>query len=149
MTPTARTVSPSTLPRVSLLRRQLADTRPLAQPDFRRLWIANIVTVIGAQLSIVAVPQQVFEITRSSAYVGLTGVFALVPLMIGAEAPGKEILHPVAITIFGGLVTATVLDAILTPTLVLTFGRGALKRLVVEAPPDAAPPQGAAHPVTY
>lgn len=63
------------------LRRLLADTRPLAQPDFRRLWLANVVTVIGAQLTVVAVPQQVFEITRNSAYVGLTGAFALVPLV--------------------------------------------------------------------
>ena len=58
-----------------MFRRQLADTRPLREPHFRRLWVANIVTVIGAQLSIVAVPQQVFQITGSSAYVGLTGVF--------------------------------------------------------------------------
>ena len=42
---------------VLTLRRLLADTRPLAQPDFRRLWLANIVTVIGAQLTVVAVPQ--------------------------------------------------------------------------------------------
>lgn len=63
-------------------RRLLADTTPLRNPDFRRLWTSNIVTVIGGQLSIVAVPQQVFEITRSSGYVGLTGAFALVPLIV-------------------------------------------------------------------
>jgi hypothetical protein len=34
----------------------LADTRPLADPNFRRLWTANIVTVVGAQLTVVAVP---------------------------------------------------------------------------------------------
>lgn len=55
---------------------------------------------------------------------------ALVPLMIGAEAPGKEILHPVAVTIFGGLVSATLLDAVLTPVLFLTFGRKPLQRLI-------------------
>ena len=60
----------------------LADTRPLRQLDFRRLWLANIVTVIGAQMTIVAVPQQLFEITRNSAYVGLAGAFALVPLVV-------------------------------------------------------------------
>ena len=53
--------------------RLLADTTPLENRDYRRLWTAGIVTVIGAQLSVVAVPQQVYEITRSSAYVGLTG----------------------------------------------------------------------------
>ncbi|CAM3113273.1 MFS transporter [Skermania piniformis] len=60
----------------------LADTTPLRYPAFRRLWATNIVTVIGGQLSVVAVPQQVFEITRSSGYVGLTGAFALIPLIV-------------------------------------------------------------------
>ena len=62
--------------------RLLADTTPLRNPNFRRLWLAGIVTVIGGQLSIVAVPQQVFEITGSSGFVGLTGIFALVPLIV-------------------------------------------------------------------
>ena len=60
--------------------------------------------------------------------------FALLPLMIGADAPGKEILHPVAITIFGGLVSATLLDTLLTPVLFLHFGRKPLERLMT---PDA------------
>jgi len=60
----------------------LADTRPLAVPHFRRLWTANIVTVIGAQLTVVAVPAQIYAETGSSAYVGLTGVFGLVPLVV-------------------------------------------------------------------
>ncbi len=62
--------------------RLLADTRPLQDPHFRRLWIANIITVIGAQLTVVAVPAQIYSITGSSAYVGLTGVFGLVPLVV-------------------------------------------------------------------
>ncbi|HMS77266.1 MFS transporter [Gordonia sp. (in: high G+C Gram-positive bacteria)] len=62
--------------------RLLADTAPLKDLDFRRLWLANIVTVIGAQLTIVAVPAQIYLITGSSAYVGLTGVFGLVPLVV-------------------------------------------------------------------
>ena len=52
----------------------------------------------------------------------LSAGFALVPLMIGADAPGKEILHPVAITIFGGLISATLLDTLLTPLLFHRFG---------------------------
>lgn len=62
--------------------RILADTTPLRNRYFQRLWLANIVTVIGAQLTIVAVPAQIYQITGSSAYVGLTGVFGLVPLVI-------------------------------------------------------------------
>jgi MFS family permease len=46
------------------------------------LWLANIVTVIGAQLTVVAVPAQIYALTHSSAYVGLTGVFGLVPLVV-------------------------------------------------------------------
>ncbi|NMO01576.1 MFS transporter [Gordonia sp. TBRC 11910] len=60
----------------------LADTAPLRNDYFRRLWVANIVTVIGAQLTVVAVPSQIYQITGSSAYVGLTGVFGLVPLIV-------------------------------------------------------------------
>ncbi len=59
----------------------------------------------------------------------LSAGVALVPLLVGADAPGKEILHPVAVTIFGGLVSATLLDAILTPLLLLRFGGAALERL--------------------
>lgn len=62
--------------------RILADTTPLKNPNFRRLWITSVVTVIGGQLSLVAVPQQIFEITRNSGYVGLAGLFALVPLIV-------------------------------------------------------------------
>jgi hypothetical protein len=60
----------------------LADTRPLRTPDYRRLWTAGIVTVVGAQLTVVAVPTQIFTLTGSSAYVGLTGLFGLVPLIV-------------------------------------------------------------------
>nr|WP_221634481.1 MFS transporter [Nocardioides luti] len=60
----------------------VADTRPLRNDHFRRLWLANIVTVIGAQLTVVAVPAQIYSETGSSAYVGLTGLFGLVPLIV-------------------------------------------------------------------
>lgn len=60
----------------------LADTTPLRTPDFRRLWLAGIVTVIGANLTIFAVPVQLYALTQNSAYVGLSGLFALVPLVV-------------------------------------------------------------------
>ena len=59
----------------------------------------------------------------------LSAGFALLPLMVGADAPGKEILHPVAIVVFGGLVTSTLLDTILTPVLFLRYGARPLERL--------------------
>ena len=64
------------------IRGLVADTRPLRNPHFRRLWRANIITVVGAQLTVVAVPAQIYADTGSSAYVGLTGLFGLVPLVV-------------------------------------------------------------------
>lgn len=53
----------------------------------------------------------------------LTAALALTPLLLAADAPGKEILHPVAVVIFGGLLSATVLDTLLTPLLFARLGR--------------------------
>jgi HME family heavy-metal exporter len=63
---------------------------------------------------------------------------ALLPLLIDAATPGKEILHPVAVTIFGGLISATLLDALLTPVLFLRFGQKSLQRLVAGSGPGRA-----------
>jgi MFS family permease len=62
--------------------RLFADTTPLRTPDFRRLWWAGVVTVIGANLTVFAVPVQLYALTQNSAYVGLSGIFALVPLVV-------------------------------------------------------------------
>jgi len=60
----------------------------------------------------------------------LSAGLALTPLLVGAGEPGREILHPVAVTIFGGLVSATLLDTFLTPVLFLAFGRKPLERIL-------------------
>ena len=96
---------------VDRLRGIFADTRPLTSPDFRRLWTANIVTVIGAQLTVVAVPAQIYAITSSSAMVGLTGVFGLVPLIVmglwgGALADVMDRRRLLEITTGGLIVTS-------------------------------------------
>jgi MFS family permease len=59
-----------------------ADTTPLRTLDFRRLWLAGIVTVVGGNLTIFAVPVQLYALTQNSAYVGLSGLFALAPLVV-------------------------------------------------------------------
>ncbi len=64
------------------MRRFVADVTPLRTPDFRRLFLAGVVTVIGANLTIFAVPVQLYALTQNSAYVGLSGLFALVPLVV-------------------------------------------------------------------
>ncbi len=61
----------------------------------------------------------------------LSAGLALIPLILGAGEPGKEILHPVAVTIFGGLVSATLLDALVTPILFRLFGRKPLEQLIL------------------
>ncbi|HEU4360697.1 MAG TPA: MFS transporter [Mycobacterium sp.] len=62
--------------------RLFADTTPLRSPDFRRLWVAGMPTVIGANLTIFAVPVQIYALTQSSGYVGLAGLFAVAPLIV-------------------------------------------------------------------
>jgi CzcA family heavy metal efflux pump len=49
---------------------------------------------------------------------------ALVPLVIAGELPGAEIEHPMAIVILGGLITSTLLNLFIVPSLYLRFGRG-------------------------
>jgi HME family heavy-metal exporter len=73
---------------------------------------------------------------------------ALVPLLIDAASPGKEILHPVAVTIFGGLISATLLDAFVTPLLVIAFGRKAVERLKAAAKSETGAPAPAAQTTT-
>jgi HME family heavy-metal exporter len=60
----------------------------------------------------------------------LVAAFALTPLLLAADAPGKEILHPVAVVIFGGLVSSTLLDTVLTPLLFWLLGRRPLDKLL-------------------
>ncbi|HWJ09518.1 MAG TPA: MFS transporter [Nocardioides sp.] len=95
------------------LRGMLADTRPLRNPHFRRLWTANIITVVGAQLTVVAVPAQIYADTGSSAYVGLTGVFGLVPLVVFGLWGGALADHfdrrTILLVTTGGLIGTAVL----------------------------------------
>ena len=59
----------------------------------------------------------------------LVAAFALTPLLFSADAPGKEILHPVAVVIFGGIISSTLLDTLLTPILYWRLGQEATKCL--------------------
>jgi HME family heavy-metal exporter len=53
----------------------------------------------------------------------LVTAFALAPLLFEAERPGTEVLHPVAVVIFSGLISSTLLDTFLTPAMFWLFGR--------------------------
>jgi len=60
----------------------------------------------------------------------LVAAIALVPLLLAADEPGKEILHPVAVVIFGGLVSSTLLDTLLAPVMFWLWGEKPLARLL-------------------
>lgn len=58
----------------------------------------------------------------------LITALALLPLLGSSDVPGKEILHPVALVIFGGLIGSTLLDSFVTPALFLRYGQRAIRR---------------------
>ncbi len=60
----------------------------------------------------------------------LSAGIALLPFVFAAEAPGKEILHPVAVVIVGGLITSTVLGLGVTPAIFYLFGKNAAESAV-------------------
>jgi CzcA family heavy metal efflux pump len=59
---------------------------------------------------------------------------ALIPLLLAAHEPGKEILHPVAVVIVGGLVSSTLLDLMITPAVFYLFGRKAALKYIQPTP---------------
>ncbi|WP_428956269.1 MFS transporter [Streptomyces sp. cg35] len=65
-------------------KRWAMDTRPLRIPAYRRLWSSTIVTAVGSQLTAVAVPKQIYDITGSSAWVGAASMAGLLPLVVFA-----------------------------------------------------------------
>jgi HME family heavy-metal exporter len=60
----------------------------------------------------------------------LVAAFALAPLLFEAEMPGTEILHPVAVVIFSGLISSTLLDTYLTPAMFWLVGKNPLEALI-------------------
>jgi CzcA family heavy metal efflux pump len=58
----------------------------------------------------------------------LAAGIALIPLVLAGDQPGKEILHPVAVVIVGGLISSTLLDFLVTPAIFYRFGRKAAER---------------------
>ena len=65
-----------------LVKRHLVDVRPLAVPAYRRLWSGQAISNVGLGVTVVAVSQQVWELTDSSFWVGMLGLANLVPLLL-------------------------------------------------------------------
>jgi len=65
------------------LRGLAIDTTPLRESrDFRLLWVGELISTAGRQITVVALPYQVFLLTRSSLAVGLIGAVQVVPLVL-------------------------------------------------------------------
>ena len=64
------------------LRRHAVDTRPVRIPDYRRLLVGQGTAFIGAMVTQVAVPVEVYSISHSSLLVGLVGFVGLLPLVV-------------------------------------------------------------------
>ena len=60
----------------------------------------------------------------------LTAGLSLIPLVIAAGEPGKEILHPLAVVVLGGILTSTLLDQIVTPAVFFKFGRPVAEKII-------------------
>jgi CzcA family heavy metal efflux pump len=73
----------------------------------------------GPQLVLQGAKDRLAPILMTASATGL----ALVPLVLAGSIPGNEIEHPLAVTILGGLVTATLLNLFVLPSLYLRFGK--------------------------
>ena len=70
----------------------LVDTGPLRRhPGFRRLWTGQVVASVGSQLTVVAVGYQTYQLTGSTAMVGLVSLGQLVPLLAGSVLGGPAV----------------------------------------------------------
>ncbi|SDI51345.1 Transmembrane secretion effector [Actinokineospora alba] len=92
----------------------LIDVRPLKIKGYRRLWVSTAVTAVGSQLTAVAVPKQVYDLTGSSAWVGIAGAVGLVPLLVfglwgGAIADAHDRRTVMIVTNIGVAVTSGLL----------------------------------------
>lgn len=73
-----------------MARRFLVDVAPLRESrDFRLLFYGQLVSTLGSQLTVVAIPYQIYQQTHSSLQVGAVSLVQLVPLVVGALVGGS------------------------------------------------------------
>ena len=103
-----------------LLGRQAVDLRPLAIPEYKRLLIGQGTSFIGSMLTQVAVPVEVYAITRSSLYVGFVGLAGLVPIVVFGLYGGAiaDVVDRRRLYFWASIITWVVTLALLAQTLV-------------------------------
>ena len=116
----------------SRLGRVAIDTRPLRHPAYRRVFIGNSASFFGSQLTAVAVPVQMYALTRSSLWVGYIGVAGLVPLLVFALWGGAlaDVLDRRRLFLVSSTINALVTVALLIQALVNVRSPGLLLVLV-------------------
>ena len=122
------------------MRRLAVDTRPLrASRDFRLLWSGELISQIGSQVTLVALFVQVYELTHSSAAVGVIGAVQLVPMVLVSIGLGPQIdLRDRRLLLIGAQLGLMASSLILLggaiaghPPLVLVYGAAALNAAFV------------------
>ncbi|MEP3212150.1 MAG: efflux RND transporter permease subunit [Luteolibacter sp.] len=78
------------------------------------------------QMIIRGTKERLIPVTMTALSAGI----GLIPLVLAADQPGKEILHPVAVVIVGGLISSTFLDMAVTPAMFWLFGKKAAQRAI-------------------
>ena len=89
----------------------------------------NLILTEQKPLSVETIIQGSLERLSPVLMTALVTAFALMPLLFEANQPGTEILHPVAVVIFFGLFSSTLLDSFLTPILFLQYGQKDMVRI--------------------
>ena len=97
----------------------------------------NLMRFEGEQFGLSMILRGSLERLAPVLMTALVTAFALAPLLFEAEQPGTEILHPVAVVIFAGLIGSTLLDTFLTPAVFWLFGRKAAQRSMQQAGHEA------------
>ena len=85
----------------------------------------NLMQSEGESFSLAMIIRGSIERLSPVLMTALVTAFALAPLLFEAERPGAEILHPVAVVIFSGLISSTLLDTFLTPVMFWLYGKKA------------------------
>lgn len=139
MRPSAEDVPPEPSRRTratAAVRRTLLDVSPLRDsPQFRLLWFGELVSFVGRQITVVALPYQIYQLTGSALAVGLIGLAQVVPLiafsLIGGTVADRFDRRKVLLATEAGLmVTALVFVAgalMQRPPLVLLYGTTAVQ----------------------